>query len=184
MSWRSGWRCARREAADTEALRSAALGVLFVSAACCVYYYLLPDGKISGTAKRVLAVFFLASVLSPLFSLLNGGAVFSFGDVTTETQAPAALGPLVAAAEAAFRAAADETIRAYTDVGYEIRIVSHITADNCIDMEQMTVIFEREFDGREKLAAALRESLGAAVETEVRDAVEKDPRDAGAAAEG
>lgn len=159
--------------------------MVFISAACCIYYYLLPNGNISETAKRLLSVFFLAGVLSPLFSVFDAVESFSFvPGVTEEAQlADAAFDPIIAAAEAAIRSAVDSMIRAETDAPYEIRLSVHITETGGIDIKRLTVCFEREFAGWEKLTAALREAFGEAVETEVCNAVEESTCDAGAAAE-
>ena len=179
---RWGWCCARKGAGDTQALRSAALGLVFVSAACCVYYYLLPNGNVSRTAGRLLSVFFLLCALSPLFSLFEAPGFFAPAAEQGAAQPQADCRPAAAAWEAALGAAADAVIRARTDVPYEIGFSVHITEDGGIDIERVTVTFEREFAGREALAAALREALGNAVETEVRNAAAEKTDGAGAAA--
>ena len=159
---------------------------MFVSAACCIYYYLLPDGNVSDTAKRLLSVFFLACVIAPLFSVVDTVKSLMPFEGAIETQTPTAdYGPAAAAGEAAVRGAAEGVIRAHTDEPFRMDVSVHITADGRIDIKRLTVVFEREFAGREKLTAALRETLGEAVETEVVGHVPEEPAGgAGAAAEG
>lgn len=168
-----------------QTLKVAALGLVFVSAACCIYYYLLPEGGVSRTARRILSVFFLACVLSPLFSVFNALGSFASFSLPEETGTlQTNPGPLAAAGEAAVREAAEALIRAKTDVPFEIRISVHITETGGIDIERLHVRFEREFNGREDLAAALREALGCPVETEVENGLEETVGAAGAAAGG
>ena len=156
------------------ALKSFALLLLFVSAACGVYYFLLPAGNVAETAKKLLSVFFLACAAAPLFTALRQGGTADLFSFPEETQSVAGGAEAFAAAgEQAVRRMAEGVLDARTDVPYELRVETHIGEDLRIDIQQVTVIFERDFAGRDELTAALTEALGARVRSEVKHAADE-----------
>ena len=52
-------------------LREWALMLVFISLASFIYWYLLPSGRISETAKAVVSVLAVASVCVPVFSFIG-----------------------------------------------------------------------------------------------------------------
>ena len=154
-----------------EALKSFAVLLLFVSAACCIYYFLLPGGNVSKTAKKLLAVFFLFCVSAPLFSLWKTGFDPGTWELPEETAAVTAdAEPFAAAGEAAVRREAARILDAGASVPYTLRVETHIEDGPRINIQQVTVIFERDFAGRADVIAELTAALGAPVKWEVQNA--------------
>ena len=163
-----------------DALKGFATLLLFVSAACCIYYFLLPAGNVAKTAKKLLSAFFLACAVLPLFSLLRQDRLWEPASSPEETQTAASNEERFAeAGEQVIRRAAARVLDAGTDVPYELFIETHIGEDMCIDIQQVTVLFARDFAGRTALIARLTQTLGAPVRSEVKNAAgaDKEPVD-------
>lgn len=165
-----------------EALKGFASLLLFVSAACCIYYFLLPAGNVAKTAKKLLSVFFLACAAAPLFSLLRQDSFLAPAGFPAPTQdVTADAGRFAEAGEQVIKRAAQRVLDAGTNVPYTLVIETHIEEDMRIDIQQVTVLFERDFEGRSALIARLTQTLGAPVRSEVKNAAgaDKAPVDEG-----
>ena len=151
-----------------EALKNFALMLVFLSAAGLIYYFLLPSGKVSQTAKSVLSVFFLLAVVTPLFSLSDALApAFSFeAGYSEQTDFDE---PYLDAAKAAIIQLIGGTVREYTDEAYEVSVEAHIGADRSIEIEQVNILFDAEPPDRGALTAALQSALGFAPALTVRE---------------
>lgn len=169
---------------DTEKLKTFSLLLVFVSAAGCVYYFLLPSGNISKTAKRILSVFLLSAAVFPLFSLFSSTGTGSLPFAEPAATAAADTEPLLRETEAALRREAERIVRNYTETPCEIRAEIHITEDYGINLERLTVTFERDFPEREAATADLGAVFGAALKTEVKDGDGETRKAAEPAAEG
>lgn len=150
-----------------EALKQLALMLVFCAAAGFIYYFLLPSGKISQTAKSVMSVFFLLCVLSPLFSFL-GQELPSFGSAQPEAF-PAYDEAFAEAAKRSVLAEADRVISQYTEIPYEISVDVHISDGDIINIEQIGIMFDEAPADPGGLAQALREALGAIPVITVRE---------------
>ena len=144
----------------TGALRDLALMLLFCAAAGLIYYFLLPSGKLSQTAKSVLSVFFLLCVLSPLFSFL-GQELPDFG--AAQSEAGTAYDDVFI--EAAKKTALREigaVIEAYTDIAYQIELDVHISGASDIEIKQVRVTFDAAPADSGALEQALTDLIGTA----------------------
>ncbi len=154
-----------------DALKGFATLLLFVSAACCIYYFLLPSGNVAKTAKKLLSVFFLTCAVLPLFSLLRQDRLWEPASTSGETQTAADdAGRFAAAGEQVIKRAAARVLDAGTDVPYELIVETNIGEDMRIDIQQVTVLFARDFAERTALTARLTQALGAPVRSEVKHA--------------
>ncbi len=151
-----------------EALKQTSLLLLYVAAAGFIYYFLLPSGRLSQTAKSVFAAFMLLCVLQPLFGLLRN-------PVSAVSAVPAAFdaadygAPYTAAAERTVKRQIREIVERYTDEAYEIYVSAHITPSLVIDIEQVRLRFRAAPPEWETLRRELTAALGSAPELEVQE---------------
>lgn len=140
-----------------ETLKNTALLLLFASVMGLIYYFLLPSGKISQTAKSVLSVFMLLCAMEPLFSFMNMEmpdidfyAYNDFADLDDE---------FISAAKKTVISKIDGVIKKYTETPYDIEVSVNISADRSIDIEQVRIIFDKGFvpagEMKEELALTL-----------------------------
>ena len=139
-------------------LKQFAVMLVFLSAAGLIYYFLLPSGRVSRTAKSILSVCFLLAALSPLFSLAsNVSPVFSFEESSIGS---AFDGNVIDAAKAALVRQIESVIAGYTDTPCEVSVSAHIGEDHSIEIEQVNILFDAEIPDVGALKDALREALG------------------------
>ncbi len=139
-------------------LKLFAVMLVFLSAAGLIYYFLLPSGKVSQTAKAILSVCFLLAALSPLFSLAsNVSPTFSFEEKSVSS---AFDGNVTDAAKAALVRQIEAVIAEYTDVPCEVSVSAHIGEDYSIEIEQVNILFDAEIPDEGALREALHEALG------------------------
>ena len=110
----------------------------------------------------------LLCVLLPLFSFLGMEAP-SFAPAEEQTLDDAAAEILLESVKRQLRAAAEVTVKEFTDLPFEMEISAHITADYGIDIQQVRLTFLEDFGQREALAAALEEAFGFAPSVEIRE---------------
>ena len=137
-----------------------------------LYYYLLPAGNLSKTAKSVLSAVTLAVVLVPLFSAVQSLKTADFKILGAEEPSVSVeYDAYVKEGERIVRALVDETVQKYTDVPYETEIEVHILEDMRIDIVNVRIRFAQRFAGLSDLAYALKTQLGIApvVETEAEE---------------
>ena len=150
-----------------EQLKQFALMLVFLSAAGLIYYFLLPSGRVSQTAKSILSVFFLLAALGPLFSLTTSlTPAFSF-----EAQSDAFVydEAMVDAAKAAVVRRIADVISSYTDTPCEISVSANIGTDYSIEIEQVNILFDADVQNSGTISLALREALGFAPVLTVRE---------------
>ena len=138
-------------------LKQFAVMLVFLSAAGLIYYFLLPSGKVSQTAKAILSVCFLLAALSPLFSLAaNISPTFSFEEKSVSS---AFDGSVTDAAKVALVRQIEAVIAGYTDMPCEVSVSANIGEDYSIEIEQVNILFDAEVPD----AGALKEALNAAL---------------------
>ena len=126
-----------------DALKNTALMLLFASVMGLIYYFLLPSGKISQTAKSVLSVFMLLCVMQPLFSFMNMEMPEISIDVYNNF---AELDEnFISAAKNTVINEIDFVIKKYTETPYNIDVSVNIFSDKSIDIEQVRIVFDKGF---------------------------------------
>ena len=139
-------------------LKQFAVMLVFLSAAGLIYYFLLPSGKVSQTAKSILSVCFLLAALSPLFSFAsNVSPTFSFEE---RSGGSAFEENVIDAAKAALVQQIEAVIAGFTDVPCEVSVSAHIGEDYSIEIEQVNILFDAEVPDVGALKEALNEALG------------------------
>ena len=151
-----------------EALKHTALLLLYVAAAGFIYYFLLPSGRLSQTAKCVFAAFMLLCVLQPLFGLLRQPAA-AVSAASASFNAADYGAPYAAAAERTVKRQIKEIVERHTDEAYEIYVSAHITPSLVIDIEQVRLRFRAAPPEWEALRQELASALGSAPELEVQE---------------
>lgn len=154
--------------------------LVFIALASFIYYYLLPSGHISDTAKSVLSVLTVAAVCVPVFVFFNGDEPFFYGFSSNGEAEP--YEPYSYYADIAVKTADEKVsliVRRYTDASFFVDVDVNISEDMCIDIEQVSVIFEKKPDGLPELSQEIQNELGIAphfVLKETDDDKETDPR--------
>jgi len=150
-----------------EAVKNSALMLLYASVMGLIYYFLLPSGKISQTAKSVLSVFMLLCVIQPLFSFMNMELpginlqeYEKFEDID---------GELISAAENTVTSLIDSVVKKYCDEPYSIDVSVNILSDKSINIKQVRIVFEKGFIPEEEMINELELILGAPPEISVRE---------------
>lgn len=147
-----------------QSLREWALMLVFIALSGFIYWYLLPSGRISETAKTVVSLLAVASVCIPVFAFI-GGADTSLSFFTEENGETSVFEPTDYYIRTAEKIVAEKLsliIGGYTDSAFEIVTDIHITGDACIDIEQVSVIFETYPEKLPELSLAIEEALGIA----------------------
>lgn len=118
------------------------LMLVFVSAGCMIYYFLLPSGSVSKTAKSVLSVIILGVVCMPFFT-----ALFSLPDASFDfSKAPEPENfddMLISSAEKAVNNIIHDTVTKYTAEEYNTEIIIDISEDGSINIKQVNIIFNK-----------------------------------------
>lgn len=143
-------------------LREWALMLVFISLASFIYWYLLPSGRISETAKAVVSVLAVASVCVPVFSFI-GQADVSLAYFSDGEEEPSAFAPSDYYAELAEKTVKEKLeliIKKYTDADFSVETDIHITEENCIDIKQVSVIFEKYPEKLPELSLEIESALG------------------------
>ena len=153
-----------------ETLRSFSLMMVFVAFMSVIYYFLLPSGNISRTAKSVLSAVTLACVLIPLFSVFEGFTVFKNAyEPDGGTISPERYSYFVKQGKQAVDAVIEETVRKYTDIPYKTEIEVNISDDMSINIESVRIIFAERFEGMSDLMYELKNLLGIPPEASTED---------------
>ena len=137
--------------------------LLFTALAGFIYDHLLPGGRVSATARAVASVLSVAAVCVPLFGFFsNADNDLAFSGLNGES---GAYEPYSYYADIAVKTVEDRItniVRAYTDNSFFIETDVNIRDDMCIDIKQVSVIFEKYPDGLEELSLAIENELGIA----------------------
>lgn len=141
-----------------ESLKNTALLLLFASVMGLIYYFLLPSGKISQTAKSVFSVFMLLCVIGPLFSFMN----MELPDIDIEAYNDFAEldENFISAVKNTVISQIDGVIKKYTEAPYDIEVSVNISSDKSINIEQVRIIFDSGFVVSEKMKDELSVKLG------------------------
>lgn len=150
-----------------EELKNWALTLVFISVASLLYYFILPSGTVSKTAKSVISVLALCAVCLPLFSVFgtNGFSSEIFSESAPEPSVP--YDYYAAAARQRVEELIAGEIKKYTSVPYETEIDINIGEDNSIIIEHVRIIFSAQPQREDSLRKALFELLGIQPEIEV-----------------
>lgn len=142
-----------------ETLKNTALMLLFASVMGLIYYFLLPSGKVSQTAKSVLSVFMLLCVMGPLFSFMN----MEMPDIYLDSYNDFADldGEFIAVAKKTVINEIDGVIKKYTETPYDIEVSVNISANKSIDIEQVRIVFDEGYVLYEEMQEELTLTLGA-----------------------
>ncbi|MCH5198796.1 MAG: hypothetical protein J1E34_07815 [Oscillospiraceae bacterium] len=150
-----------------ETLKNTALMLLFAAVMGLIYYFLLPSGKISQTAKSVLSVFMLLVVMQPLFSFMNMEMpdidLYAYGDFAELDD------NFISAAKNAVISQIDGVIKKYTETPYNIEVPVNISENRSIDIEQVRIVFNKGFIPEEEMKEELFFALGAEPLISVRE---------------
>ncbi len=132
--------------------------LLFISAGCFIYYFLLPSGNISKTARSILGITVMSVVCIPIFSVTDflGRLAPEFGEP------PAMVSPegyLRTEAENEINRIIHDTVKNFTDISYKTEISIDINEDMGINIEQIKVLFEKRPEMLREIKEALYEAL-------------------------
>lgn len=141
-----------------EEIKNWGLMLVFVSAGCMIYYFLLPSGSVSKTAKTVLSVVVFCVISMPLFS-----AFFSLPDGEFDFSEPPEMADyndiLLSSVKKAVEDIVDDTVKKYTSQEYKMQSDIDISQDGSINIKQVNIIFSErpvhEKDIREELSEKL-----------------------------
>ncbi len=141
-----------------ETLRGFAVMLVFCAAAGLVYYFLLPSGRLSQTAKGVLSAVFLLCVLTPLVTLVRGRLPEI--SPTPENASVYDYGYVEQAARETLTRTVEAAVRNVTNAPYELQADMYIAEDGGIHIERVSIVFGAYEPGAEALRDALTAALG------------------------
>ena len=124
-----------------EILRTWALTLLFTAAGCFVFYFILPSGGLSKTAKSVISAVSLAAVMLPFFGIAGKLSDVSFDFSFTEPETDAVPEYYLTAAEEAVSSVVREIILEYTSVPCEISVSVHAGEGQEVIADRIVLIF-------------------------------------------
>lgn len=151
----------RKEGGNTERLKTWALCLVFIALASFIYYYLLPSGKVSQTAKTVISLVTVLAVCVPLFGFFEkGSTVFSDFSFSAETEIFEPYSYYAHITETTVNDKVSLLVRQHTDIPFFIETQINISSDNCIDIEQVTVVFEKYPEKLPELSQNIEKELG------------------------
>lgn len=141
-----------------DGIKSWGMLLLFISAGCFIYYFLLPSGNISKTARSILGITVLSVVCIPVFSVTDflGNFDPEFGEP------PAMISPddyLRTEAENEINRIIENTVKNFTDISYKTEISIDINEETGINIEQIRVLFEKRPEKLREIKEALYEAL-------------------------
>ncbi len=133
--------------------------LVFVSAGCMIYYFLLPAGNVSKTAKTVLSAMVFGIICMPLFS-----AVLSISDMSFSFSAAPDMENLddllVSQAKKATENIISECVKKYTDEEYKTEIFIDISDDSYINISKVIIIFSVRPAHEKDIRQELYDKLG------------------------
>lgn len=135
--------------------------LIFISIACLIYYYLLPSGNISQTAKAVMSAVVLAALCVPLLGgVQNLSFNFSEEGAGNSENISSYMDYYIETAKRKTAEVIDEIVKKHTETDYKIEIDINIGEDNCINIEQARLIFEDEIQSSGELKRNIRIETG------------------------
>lgn len=133
--------------------------LVFVSAGCMIYYFLLPAGNVSKTAKTVLSAMVFGIICMPLFS-----AILSISDMSFSFSAAPDMENLddllVSQAKKATENIISECVKKYTDEEYKTEIFIDISDDSYINISKVIIIFSVRPAHEKDIRQELYDKLG------------------------
>lgn len=154
-----------------DGIKSWGLLLLFISAGCFIYYFLLPSGNISKTARSILGITVMSVVCIPIFSVTDflGKVEPQFGEP------PAMISPedyLRTETENEINRIIGDTVKKFTDISYKTEINIDINEETGINIEQISVFFEKRPETLREIKEALYEALSIMPEVKVESEYE------------
>ncbi len=134
------------------------LMLVFVSAGCMIYYFLLPSGSVSKTVKSVLSVIILGVICMPVFNVLFSLSDFSF-DFSEAPEMENFDEMIKESAEKAVENIIHETVTKYTSQEYKTEIIIDITEDDSINIKKVNIIFNKRPAHEKDIREELKEKL-------------------------
>lgn len=146
-----------------ESIGSWAVMLVFMAASSLVYHCLLPSGRISKTAGTLMSLLTVLCVMLPLYGIIakNGEELmspFSFNAEDTSMYEP--YSRYAEIAKEALREQLSVIIERYTREEYRIEAEINISEDGCIDIKQVSVMFEKYPEKIEELSSEIEAVLG------------------------
>lgn len=149
-----------------ENLKSWGLMLLYISAGCLIYFFLLPSGNISKSARSIIGIIVMSVVCMPLFSVSS-----VLESIKTDfSQPPGIINPegvIIEATEKEINVLIEDILKNYTDISYKTEIIIDIDEEYGINIEQITVYFSRRPENIRELRLALFEKLSIMPEIKV-----------------
>lgn len=142
--------------------REWALMLVFIALSSFIYWYLLPSGRISETAKAIVSVLAVAAVCIPVFSFI-GRADVSLSSFMSEDGETSVFEPsdvYLAIAENTVNEKIELIVKKYTTNGFFIKTDMNISEDHAIDIKQVSVCFEKYPEKLPELSLEIEEALG------------------------
>lgn len=142
-----------------DSVRNWGLMLVFVSAGCMIYYFLLPSGSVSKTAKTVLSAVVMGIICMPVFEVIISADDFSFD--FSAAPAPQSFNELLTeSAEEAVNSVISQTVKKYTDIEYKTEITIDISEDQYINISSVNIIFSVRPAHERDIRQELYEKLG------------------------
>lgn len=144
-----------------DTLRGWAVMLVFIALSGFIYYYLLPSGRVSDTAKAVFSVMTVAAVCLPLFGFFDGSArLFSELGAGGGGESYAPFDAYADIARATVEEKLSLAVKKYTDGEFIIETDINISDGMCIDIKQVSVIFEKYPEKLPELSLEIEDMLG------------------------
>lgn len=140
-------------------IKSWGLILVFVSAGCMIYYFLLPSGSVSKTAKAVLSSLVFGVICMPLFSVIISVPDMSF-EFSSAPDMEDFDGFVLSQARKATESIIEECIKKYTDEEYKTEIFIDISDDSFINISKVNIIFQVRPAHEKDIRQELYDKLG------------------------
>ncbi len=142
-----------------EEIKNWGLMLLFVSAGCMIYYFLLPSGNVSKTAKTAVSAIILGVICLPVFSFGEKIGSFSFEErEMPETQSFDEM--IISSAKKAVENIIDETLLQSGEYEYKTEVFIDKNEDGSINISKVNIIFTNRPENEKEIREELKEKLG------------------------
>ncbi|MBE6715826.1 MAG: hypothetical protein E7573_02795 [Ruminococcaceae bacterium] len=141
-----------------DAVKDWGMMLIFVSAGCMIYYFLLPSGNVSKTVKGVVAVTVMSLIFMPLFSVLSSLSQLKINF----SSPPSVVSPedvIIDSARERVNGIIDETVKEFSDISYKSEIFIDIEDDRSIHIRQVELTFPSLPSEIREIKEALYEKL-------------------------
>ncbi len=142
-----------------EEIKNWGLMLLFVSAGCMIYYFLLPSGSVSKTAKTAVSAIILGVICLPVFGFGEYSGSFSFEE-NDPPRTESFDEMIIESAKTAVENIIDETLSAFGELEYRTEVFIDKNDDGSININRVNIIFARRPDNEREIREQLKEKLG------------------------